>query len=606
MNKDMAGSNSGQPPDRAHDSTLAKILPVTDRSGHAQRRKLVSLMLTMPKRCFIVVSCLIIAGVAEGIGAASIFPVLEAAVGSNTDNALKATVDTAMAYVGIPPTLGFLLLIFVTGIAFKSIFQLIGMTVVGYAVAQIATDIRLQIVRAIVGANIGLHKSRSLSLYNNAVTQEAQKAASALFTLFKILAAAFQILVYLCLATMVSWEATVVSVIAGSVIGIALIGLVEMTRRAGKEQAVLFNVLAAHLGDALRSIKPLKAMAAENRLVPILIGEIEGINTTTRRVALAKEMMTRSQEMLMVLFLSGALYITLKYDTLPLATVLLLALLFVRLVGQVSQLQTAYQRFALQGEFFNIIFAKIDEALAAKEKTDGRAPPLLTTKITLQNVCVSYDRTTVLNNVCLTVSAGRFTLLHGPSGAGKSTIADAILGFCSPYSGHVLIDDMPLDKIDLRKWRQQIGYVPQEPVLLHESIITNVSLGAPELGENEIETALRQAGAWGFVTDLPDGIHTLVGEAGGKLSGGQRQRIAIARALVRNPRLLILDEPTAALDPAAELAIAETLMALSNRITILMISHTSHFIDLADTVYQVDDGKVIAMPGDAAVSSAST
>ena len=119
-------------------------------------------------------------------------------------------------------------------------------------------------------------------------------------------------------------------------------------------------------------------MAAENRLVPILVGEIEGINQTTRRIALAKEMMARSQEMLMVLFLSSALYVALKYETLPFETVLLLALLFVRLVGQVGQLQTAYQRFALQEAFFRIIFAKIDEAVAAEEKTDGRDPPLLT------------------------------------------------------------------------------------------------------------------------------------------------------------------------------------------------------------------------------------
>ena len=137
-----------------------------------------------------------------------------------------------------------------------------------------------------------------------------------------------------------------------------------------------------------------------------------------------------------------------------------------------------------------------------------------------------------------------------------------------------------------------VGYVPQETLLLHDSVFINVTLGDPELGEKEVEDALRAAGAWEFVLEMPQGIYSTVGERGSMLSGGQRQRIAIARALVHQPKLLILDEPTSALDPESEAAICETLGQLrGRRITILAISHQPTIMDVADRAYQLQDGK---------------
>jgi ATP-binding cassette subfamily C protein len=134
--------------------------------------------------------------------------------------------------------------------------------------------------------------------------------------------------------------------------------------------------------------------------------------------------------------------------------------------------------------------------------------------------------------------------------------------------------------------------VPQETLLLHDSVLANVTLGDPGLTRADAARALRQAGAWDFVTALPDGIDTLVGERGGRLSGGQRQRIAIARALVHEPALLILDEPTSALDAAAEMAVRETLRALKGRYTLLAITHRPALLDVSDQVFHMADGRV--------------
>jgi ATP-binding cassette subfamily C protein len=141
-----------------------------------------------------------------------------------------------------------------------------------------------------------------------------------------------------------------------------------------------------------------------------------------------------------------------------------------------------------------------------------------------------------------------------------------------------------------------IGYVPQDTILLHDSIFTNVTLGEPAFTMADVEYALKAAGAWDFVNEMPEGVQTVVGERGTKLSGGQRQRIAIARAMVHRPQLLILDEATSALDPETEAAICQTLRNLRGQLTILAISHQTALVEVADRVFQITGGSVALLP----------
>jgi ATP-binding cassette subfamily C protein len=162
-----------------------------------------------------------------------------------------------------------------------------------------------------------------------------------------------------------------------------------------------------------------------------------------------------------------------------------------------------------------------------------------------------------------------------------------ITGLLLPQEGQVWVDETKLTDLDMVAWRRMIGYVPQETLLLHDTILVNVTLGDIKFTESDVESALRDAGAWDFVAEMSDGIHTVVGERGSRLSGGQRQRITIARALVHKPELLILDEATSALDPASEAAICLTLRQLSSKLTILAISHQTALLDAADRAYRL-------------------
>jgi ATP-binding cassette subfamily C protein len=263
-----------------------------------------------------------------------------------------------------------------------------------------------------------------------------------------------------------------------------------------------------------------------------------------------------------------------------------------KILKQVQKIQNEYANLAEYDSAYWSLLDKITNASQAREVLTGNLKPELKAAIRLDSVSFSYDERVVLNDVSLAVPAGTFVVLCGPSGSGKTTIADLLIGLLRPQQGDVRIDDLSISQVDIRSWRQMIGYVPQENLLLHDTVFQNVSLGQATVSEQDAEMSLRAAGAWDFVQQMPKGMFSVVGERGSMLSGGQRQRIAIARALVKRPKLLILDEATTALDPKTEKEICATLQQLRGDITILAISHQPTLLDCADWAYQVKEGAV--------------
>ena len=216
--------------------------------------------------------------------------------------------------------------------------------------------------------------------------------------------------------------------------------------------------------------------------------------------------------------------------------------------------------------------------------------------ITFQNVSFSYPSrkdVTVLENLNLTIQPGEKIALVGKSGAGKSTIVQLLLRFYDQYTGNIKVDGNDIDSFEINSYRKNIGIVPQEVILFGGSIKENIGYGKPDASDEEVKEAARKANALGFIENFPEGFETLVGERGVKLSGGQRQRIAIARAMLKDPKILILDEATSSLDAASEVQVQGALDELMKNRTTIVIAHRLATIRKVDCIYVIDKGQVI-------------
>ncbi|MGE5748314.1 MAG: ABC transporter ATP-binding protein, partial [Gemmatimonas sp.] len=217
-------------------------------------------------------------------------------------------------------------------------------------------------------------------------------------------------------------------------------------------------------------------------------------------------------------------------------------------------------------------------------------------EIELRDLVFAYEDANApqLSNVTLTIPAGKTTAIVGASGAGKTTLADILLGLISPGSGAVLIDGVPLDDSSVASWRSQIGYVPQDAFLFNDTVRFNLDWAARDASESEMLAALTSASADEFVSRLPMGLDTVIGERGVRLSGGEKQRLSLARALLRRPGVLILDEATSALDSENEERIFRAILDLHGEMTIVVITHRLSTIRNADLIHVLDNGKLVA------------
>ncbi len=216
-------------------------------------------------------------------------------------------------------------------------------------------------------------------------------------------------------------------------------------------------------------------------------------------------------------------------------------------------------------------------------------------RVTLECVGFTYPDTDehALSDVSLDVQPGETIALVGPSGAGKSTLLNLMIGFIRPSSGRILLDDVDMNTIDLRSYRRWLSVVPQQTALLRGSVRENITYGLDDVSEAALWQAVRDANAADFIQALPQGMDTLIGEDGARLSGGQRQRIAIARALIRQPRVLILDEATSALDTRSEALIQEALGRLMQGRTTFVVAHRLSTVRSADRIVVMDQGRII-------------
>ncbi|HQU99045.1 MAG TPA: ABC transporter ATP-binding protein [Nitrosomonas sp.] len=557
-------------------------------------RTLFTYIMVFPRRSAFVLFALLIAGIAEGLSLTALLPLLSIAVGESgqtgESSGIGKFMEKTLQDIGIEPTLDTILIIIVGGMFFKGLVLLLANRQVGYTVAHVATALRLDLIEALLASRWQYYLKQPVGSLANSVATEAYRAANGFEHSVNVLALAIQVIVYAIVALFISWEATLASLVIGLFLLIALNRLVTATRRAGTKQTHLLRDLLTYLSDVLSSVKSLKAMARDNVADAILHEQTQHLEKATRREVMNRAALTALQEPILAALTASGLYIALVVWQLSLPEVMLMVFLLTRILGLLNKTQRRHQQLAAQESAYWALRKAAEEARSEAERATGTVAPTLKKGISLQHVKFNYGEKTIFKDLTIDIPINTFTAVMGPSGVGKSTLLDLLCGLTEPQSGEIKIDDVSIVDINLRQWRHMIGYVSQDTILLHDTVMNNILVGEPTLKAADAERALRQAGAWDFVNSLPEGLQSVVGERGGLLSGGQRQRIAIARALAHNPSFLILDEPTSALDPESEKTICETLQKLSKNLTIIAVSHQPAVINAADRVFILSNG----------------
>ena len=548
---------------------------------------------------------ILFAGIADGASVTALLPLLNLATSRNTSGgmdlsqegpqevtAVEELVVNALSSIGLEATIGVLLVVVVIGVVLKSLMLLLANRHVGYSVAHIATELRLNLLRAVLATRWSYFLSQPIGKFANAMATEANRASQGYIFGVTLLALAVQVVIYTSIALAVSWKATLACLAIGLVILSISHLLVKISKRAGKRQTKMYKSLLSRLMDTLQSVKSLKAMAREELADSVLSAETSRLNHALQREVYSKAMLDAVQAPLFAIVIAIGIYIALERWGMTFASVMVLVILLGRVLLQLGKIQKQYQKLAITESAFWSIHGLTNQALEAREHSSGSMAPGSAPEIRFEHVSFAYGDRDILRNISLRIPARSLTTIIGSSGAGKTTLIDLLIGLYHPGAGTIYLDNIPMQDVDIKQWRQKIGYVPQEQILLHDTILINVTFGDPELMEEDAIAALKSAGAWEFVNALPDGIHTTVGERGTKLSGGQRQRVMIARALAHRPSMLILDEPTSALDPQSEAIISDTLRKLRDKYTILAISHQQALVETADQVYRLQDGQL--------------
>lgn len=549
-----------------------------------------------PARIVLLVATILLVAASEGIGILLLVPLLATMTGERDTG--SGLVSRAVAALPGDPALGQLLVVFVALVGLRGLFQLARGIQATRLERSVAEGLRRRAGAALLRAEwrtlAQMRQGESLALLVGSIDRIGYGVHQllALIAALVLLAAAF--LAALALSPLVALAAA-----AGGLVVVLAHGVVRRRALAlGEDLSEAYTGLYDRLGETLGALRLIKSFAAEARTAAGL-GEVDHRLTANQ---LAYQRTTGVAQALLQVGGAGllAVLVWIALERWRVSALLLLPLiaLFARVLPLLGTVQQHWQQWLNARPALDQAVAFIASLEAAAEPSAaGIAVARPERTIALNGVGVRHEGRDLpaLESVSLVLPVNSTTALVGHSGAGKSTAADVLGGLIAPDEGVLALDGRALTPGERIAWRDHVAYVQQEPVLFHASVRDNLLWAAPAASPADLAQALRDASAE-FVLALPGGLDTTVGDLGRQLSGGERQRIVLARALLRRPALLILDEPTSNLDPANEAAVAEALARIQGTTTILIIGHRGLLTQRAERVIRLEQGRV-ALPG---------
>lgn len=481
----------------------------------------------------------------------------------------------------------------------KNLFNYLSFYTIAYTRSGVVRDLRKRVYRKLVDLPVSFYseerKGDIISRLTNDVKEVEWGVVGAIEMLFKH---PFYILIYITSLLLISWELTVFSIlilpVSGYLISRIAKRLKSTAQKGQKKLGEVINVIEETLGG----LKVIKAFNAENQIKGFFDEKNEqhfGLMLKLHRKELAASPVSEflgSVVISAILMFGGAMVLN-QTHAIDGKYFILYITVFSQLITPAKSLTESYFRV----QKASASFERLSEILETENNIVESPNPIqidgLKEAIRYNNIRFKYGDKEVISGISFDIKKGQTVALVGASGGGKSTLADLLPRFYDVNSGEIQIDDVNIKDLSILELRSLMGIVTQEPILFNDSIMENIRLGNQSATPEEVEKAARIANAHDFVTAMEDGYQTNIGDRGSKLSGGQRQRIAIARAVLKNPEVLILDEATSALDTESEMLVQEAIENLMKGRTSLVIAHRLSTIKHADNILVVSQGKIV-------------
>jgi ATP-binding cassette, subfamily B, bacterial MsbA len=464
---------------------------------------------------------------------------------------------------------------------------------------MLTSDMREAGVKLLLEVDIDYYAKMKVGDLINRLGGEINRAASAIGNAVKLVILGMTILVFIGFLLSISWQLTIAATFLLSLVMLINQYAIGRSKNFGQQLSEMSKAYSISTLETLSGIRLVKATGNEEKeyqRIKKLIRDREKAEYQSQAnseiIAPVSEVMGITA-LLLIVFLSRTFFAS-QIASLS-AVIFTYLLVLLRLLPLISQLNTVRSAFANTTSSVNMVteFLRLDnKPLMSRGKLDYTK---LEEGVHFHNISFSYpnQEKLVLKDVDLYLPRGTTLALVGGSGAGKSTLADLLPRFYDPISGSITIDKTDLRDFDITSLRKAMGIVSQDTFLFNDSVRNNIAYGKPEATEDEVIAAAQRANAYEFISKLPQGFETMIGDRGVMLSGGQRQRLAIARALVQNPEILILDEATSALDTVSERLVQTAIDDLSRDRTTLVIAHRLSTVQKAHQIAVLDQGRVV-------------
>ncbi len=537
-----------------------------------------------------------ISGILDGISILAVFPVLSLIQQETLESKSLIHKKTMEIFnsIGLELNLENLILGILFLMVSKILIQLAINLYINSVQFEIMTSYREKLLFANLNANWLYFTSRSSGKLVNIINTDTKNAAQAFTLSCNIFAILFQILVYLTSAFFISFYLTNIIFAIGILLFLSLYFLLTKTRKLGELSTKNLNEFSKKFIEILQNIKPLIVMGQVKKIQSNLHKNILELKGIYINIGIIKKVLQAIQEMALVITVLLLLFIVFKLNLLVFEQIVVLSILCVRGMGYMSQLQKQFSLVSQISYPYKLVKQTIKNAKSKIEDNFGQKEINNLKSIYLKNIYFKYSNKKIIENVSLKINNPKFLGLYGKSGIGKTTLVDLISGIINPDKGNIYINGINLNHINKEKWRLKIGYVPQETILLNDTLFNNIALDNQKLKNDDVIESMRLAGLSDFMSENDNYLNITLGEGGRKVSGGIRQRISLARALIRKPMLLILDEATSSLDDKTEKKIIQTITKLKKKMIIIAISHTKNIIKNSNISYKLINGELIA------------